>query len=136
MTVSINLVKGNELHYHYEGQANAQSCYVELDCEQEVLTATYNSEIGNAVPFSFWHGHDQRWCIPCLNAPAANNLLQSIQPIAERVISGYESIWDGNNFIAKFTDDAQAAIEEIGALCSGDNFDFETDLFSEEEQLS
>jgi hypothetical protein len=35
------------------------------------------------------------------------------------VIAGYESEWDGNNHVARFDEDAQEAIEEIGELLDG-----------------
>ena len=106
-----------DLYCQYGGQNNEQGCYVELDCAQATLSADYNPEIGNAVPFSVWHGHDQRWEIPCLRAGAANELLEDIRPLAERVVEGYESVWNGNNWVAEFDDDAQEAIKAIGELC-------------------
>jgi len=113
------------LHCHYERQSEAQGVYVELDCENELLHVEYNGEIGNAVPFSVYHGHDQRFGIPLLKTDAINRLLDEIAPLAERVIAGYESVWDGNNYVAKFSSDAQAALEEIEALCdeAGENSD-------------
>lgn len=117
-TVSIHPVSTTDsLHCHYDRQTNAQPCFIELDCETGRLCADYNGEIGNAIPMSVYHGHDQRWGIPALTAAAANALLQEIAPIAQRVVDGYESEWDGNNMVARFNDDAHAAIDEIVDLC-------------------
>ena len=116
ITIS-KLTDKNALHCQYQGQTSEQDCYIELDCRRAWLSAYYNAEIGNAVPFSAYHGHEQRFAIPCLTADVANALMEEIAPIAQRVVDGYEFDWDGNNHVAKFTDDAQAAIEEIAGIC-------------------
>ena len=113
----IELAEKNELHCRYDRQTSAQACYIELDCRRKTLTASYNAEIGNAVPFTVYHGHDQRFGIPALTTAAANALLDEVAPLAERVIAGYSSEWDGRNHVAEFDDDATAALEEITAIC-------------------
>ena len=116
-TVEIRRVaEWDALHCNYQGQTERQGCYIELDCQTGLLTATYNAEIGNAIPFSVYHGHDRRWGIPCLIADAANDLLDEISPLAQRVLDGYTSEWDGNNHVARLSDDAQAAEDEIERL--------------------
>jgi len=121
------LTEGNELFCHYRNQTSPQPCYIELDCEGETLTADYNGEIGNAVPFAVWHRRTLRFDIPILTADAANRLLDEIAPLAQRVIGGYESVWDGSNHVGTYTDDAQRAIEEIENLCDDLDFDSEND---------
>ena len=110
-----------ELFAHYDRQTEPQSCYIELDCQTGLLSASYNAEIGNAVPFSVYHGHDRRYSIPCLVADAANALMSEIAPLAQRVLDGYSSHWDGNNHVARLDDDASKADEAIEAMC--DNLD-------------
>lgn len=41
----------------YEGQSSPQPAFIELDCAESTLGAKVNGEVGNAVPFSVWHGH-------------------------------------------------------------------------------
>jgi len=132
MIIINKISDAKKLHCHYDRQTNAQDIYVELDCRNETLGVNYNGEIGNAVPFSVYHGHEQRFGIPLLTTDATNSLLDEIAPIAERVAAGYASVWDGNNNVARFNDDAQEAIEEIGALCDAafENAD-ESDIISE-----
>ncbi len=121
-----------ELHCHYDGQTNSQDCYIELDCENETLSASYNGEIGNAIPFSVYHGHNQRFGIPCLLPDAVNGLMKKIKHLADRVVDGYESHWDGNNNVARFDDDAKEAIEEIQQLCDdAENDSDETNTLQE-----
>lgn len=116
-TIDITSVTGTELHHQYPGQTSPQPCYVELDCRTGALSASYSGEIGNAVPAHVWHGHAQRWSIPALKGDAANALLEEIEPLAQRVVDGYSARWDGSNSVADFDEDAEAAREEIAALC-------------------
>jgi len=109
------LTAWDSLFRHYPQQTAQQGCYLELDCKTGVLHATYNSEIGNAIPFSVYHGHDRRYGVPCLTAAAANELLNEIAPLAQRVLDGYAARWNGNNIVADLTDDATAAEEAIEA---------------------
>lgn len=115
--ITVAAVEGTELHHQYPGQSGPQRCYVELDARTGELGAESNPEIGNAYPFDVHHGHRIRWSIPALKAPVANVLLEEIAPIADRIVAGYERVWDGSNNVARYTDDARAAEEEIGRLC-------------------
>lgn len=116
-TIDITPVSGTALYHRYPGQASPQDARVSLDCASGALTAETDPEIGNAVPVRQWHGHIRCWSIPALTADAANELLEEIEPLAQRVCDGYASRWDGSNHVADFDDDATAAIEEIAALC-------------------
>lgn len=117
MEIQISEVRGTDLHLQYPGQHRPQSCFVELDCRDGRLSAEADPEIGNASPVDVHHGHRQRWTIPTLRAKAANGLLVEIVPLAERVCCGYRSEWNGSNHVARFTDDATMAIEQIASLC-------------------
>lgn len=110
-------VRGNALYRRYSGQNAPQDCHVSLDCRKGTLTADFNPEIGNAVPFAVHHRHVQRWSIPCLTADAANALLAEIAPFAQRMLDGYECVWDGHNHVAEFSDDADDADDTIICLC-------------------
>ena len=132
MSLTIKKIESiDELYRHYDRQSSSQGCYVELDCRDEVLTASYNAEIGNAVPSAVWHGHVQRWGIPLLTVDRCNDLLDDIAPLAEQVIDGYESVWDGNNNVARFDDDAREAIDEIDHLTDESRFRDESELIEE-----
>lgn len=102
----------------YDSQYDVQSAFVELDCAGATLSSTYNSEIGNAVPFSVWHNRELRFGIsPYLKIDAINTLLDEIAPLAQRVVDGYEEEWDGSNYIGTYTDDAEEAKSEIESIC-------------------
>jgi len=119
-SVTIKPVTGKRaLFCHYKGQFSPQDCFVELDCEERTLSASYNGEIGNSIPFRVYHRRCIRWTIPCLTADAANALLEELADEAAIVCDGYESVWDGHNHIGKLDDDARAASETIQATCEG-----------------
>lgn len=111
----IHVQEPAELFCMYDGQFQPQSCYVELDLQDGTLSAGYNAEIGNAVPSAVYHGHVRRYLIPCLRGDIANQLLDTLAPLAERVITGYVSSWNGHAHIAALTDDAQDADHAINA---------------------
>lgn len=110
-------VTGLELHCHYYGQAAPQPCYVALNLGSGVLCASYNGEIGNAVPFAVVHGRTLRWTIPALKADAANSLLAEIAPFAEKLCANYDTTWDGSNNVAVFDAADRAAMDAIQAFC-------------------
>lgn len=97
----------------YPGQQDPQGTFVELDCKSGYLGADYDAEIGNAVPSDVWHGHTIRYAIPLLRGDSANRLLAEIAPLAQRVLDGYESEWNGNNTVGVLDEDAINAEREI-----------------------
>ena len=108
----------DELVCEYPNQQEPQPCFIELDLKAQAMRAAYNCEIGNAVPFSVWHGHDRRYPVALLCADSANQLMESLAVLAERVIAGYTSEWDGSNHNAEFSDEAFIADARIWELCS------------------
>jgi len=131
MTVTIReCTETTELLRRYHGQNEPQGAYIELGLRHETMHATYNAEIGGAIPFSVYHGHDRRYGIPTFTAKAANRLMHELLPLAERVVAGYESVWDGHNHVAHLSEDAQAADAEIAERC-----EFECENASEPDVL-
>lgn len=111
----IECTQDDELYAHYHGQTEPQSAYIELDTQEGSLHATYDSDIGGAIPFSVYHGLDRRYRIPVLTAEATNRVMQEIAPLADRIIAGTKAEWDGNNTVAVLNEDARAAEEELEA---------------------
>lgn len=109
------------LYEHYSGQTEPQPAYIQLDCREGTLSANVNGEIGNAVPFSVWHGHDKRYTVSFeLCAKSINSVLDYVAPLAQQICDAYESHWDGSNEVAKFTlegDVMRTIEEEIQSLC-------------------
>jgi len=114
------------LYRKYPGQSEAQKAYVEINCKNETLDAAYDAEIGNAVTMDEHHGHVLSFeCRNSLSGDEVMQLLESILPMAQRVIDGYTSELDsrGDNMVGRFTDDADSAIDEITAAIAFDAAD-------------
>lgn len=97
----------------YPGQCNLQDCYIELDTETGGVCAEYNPEIGTAVPMRNWHGIARRYSIPVMSADCANQLMDELRPLFERVVTGTTVEWNGSNHVGIINDDAWDAEEEI-----------------------
>ncbi len=105
-----------ELYRRFDGQSEAQDAYIALDLDNASLCASYNSEVGNAIPSEVRYGFERRYNIPILTGDAANRAMQKIRPMAERIVADWEREWNGNNHVAVLGEDAQAAEEEIEEL--------------------
>jgi len=107
------------LYHKYPQQTNPQGAYIEIDCENESVRAYWNGEIGNAIPFSVYHGHDRRYGVPgTLHGMAITRLFEDPEFVAlcQRIVDGYESHWDGNNHVARLDDDAREAEQELESM--------------------
>jgi hypothetical protein len=123
----IECTSPTELYRRYSGQSDAQDAYIELDLREGTLLADWNSEVGNAVPFTVAHGFERRYSIPILTGDAANRVMQQIAPLADRILADWEEVWDGNNMVARFGEDAQAADAEIVGLLGIDLSEYRAD---------
>ena len=107
----------------FGGQTAPQRAYIEFDCENKAVHAAYNPEVGSngAVPMDVWHRRALRFTCPNnQDAEYYNDLMADLLPTLEKILSGYESVWDGSNYIGKYTDEAEAAIEEAEKECAYD----------------
>jgi hypothetical protein len=115
--VTVHQVKSiSDILRIYPRQQNPQDAYIELDCKTGYLGASYNGEIGNAVPSDVYHGHTIRYGMALLQPATVNSLLAQIAPLAQGVVNGYTSEWDGNNLVGVLNNDAKEADEEIRQL--------------------
>ena len=118
-TIAINYLDLDDptaLYCQYPRQHQPQPCYVELDCDHNTIGADYSGEIGGSVPARVWHNRVLRWSIPALTASAANNLLDEIAPLCERLLVGYSCDWDGSNHVGRLTDAARDIEQQVEAL--------------------
>lgn len=117
MDIKIKLVTGNGLYLKYPVETSPQPCFVELDARTGALSASANAIIGSGQPMDVFNGHALRWKIPALRTEIANALLAEIAPLAERIVRGYESRWNGQSTVGHYSEDATAAIEEVERAC-------------------
>ena len=112
------------LHQQYPGQNNVQGTFVELDLETGRMEASYNPEIGNAVPVAVWHDRVLRFDLSGpLRGAVATELLHDLAPDAQIVLDRAEIDWDGNNHVGKLDEvgaAASARMEKIIAQYGGD----------------
>lgn len=80
---------------------------------------------GDGVPAREWHGHLEAFALPVQGVTARDwvFLQEALAPLVGRVMAGYEEAWNGNNHVAQFSADAQAAREEIGRLIERWSYD-------------
>lgn len=98
----------------YPGQFQTQASFFELTEGSNLILPEWNGEIGNAVPFSVYHGRDRRYHFsPQLKLAAVNRLGRTILPLLERVRAGISVDWDGNNYVAVLSEDAISAENEV-----------------------
>ncbi len=108
-----------DLFRRYDGQTNAQNAYLKLDLETGEFTADYDPNLGG-YPEAVYRNRRLTWQIPTLTAEAANRSLDSLAPLARRILDGSAIVLDRNsNLIGQLDDDATAASDEIQDLCQG-----------------
>lgn len=112
--MEIRYVEGLDTFRHYRGQTNPQRAEIVLDCEHEILTAGYATEIGSGMPARRYYNREIAWTIPHLRTTALKNLMDEIAPLAEIILDGYTEKYDrNNNHIGVLDDDAENAYNAI-----------------------
>lgn len=107
----------SDFRYTFPGQFQQQTAFFELDTQSGLVNAMHNPEIGNAIPFSVYHGFDRRYGFnPNLKMRTVNEIGKKCIALWQRVINGTEAVWDGNNNVARLSEDAHAAEAEIIAI--------------------
>jgi len=100
------------LYHKYPGQFEEQPAFVEMD-EDGVVRADWNGEIGNAIPFSVYHGVQMRWSIsPLISGAVLDELLtegSELRLLLADVHAGHTVEWDGSNHVGRLTDSAKDA---------------------------
>jgi len=102
----------------YYGQLTPQPAFVELICRGEgAVSAGINGDIGAAVPMYVWQNLAVRWVIPPeTTGPSLKALFEEeyFLDLCKRILSGFEEVWDGSNYVGRFSEDAASAIGEAG----------------------
>lgn len=68
----------------------------------------------NSTPIEVYHGHIRVHTID--GHPHEDDIrhdLEACADLVQRVLAGYESVWDGHNHVAHYTEDAEAAWESL-----------------------
>lgn len=117
------------LYCRYPTQIQSQPAYVSLNLETGEIDADYSGEIGNAVPANVWHGLVRRYPInPQLTGAQVGELLDRLLPTLQRVLDGSSIEWDGNNYVGRLDENAEAAENELAMAGDELGREYETDL--------
>jgi hypothetical protein len=110
----------NPAHLYCHDAGKMQPCHLALDLSTGELTADYNPEVdadqGPKIPQAVWDSRTLWWTIPCLTSRAANELLDDIRPLAERVLAGSKIVEGWDRLIGELDEDANAAQDELTAI--------------------
>ena len=122
------------LYVQYDRQTNAQDAYVEIHADGTVDYES-NSEIGNAVPVSVWHGRIRRIPIPNHLTPTGYQQLHDfIKDELEILINGMDEKWDGSNWVGTLTEEARETLDQLEYASSQgewDSFDSDEEALAE-----
>jgi len=113
-TVKIRpVVEPDALYCRYAGNYEPQPVYISLDLADGALYADYRAT--NDTPGRVWLGQVRTWEIPPLVADAANELMQDIAPLAQRILDGSDIEVNPRtgDRVGVLNDDAMAAEWEI-----------------------
>lgn len=90
--------------------------YLALDTRDGSLFVGWSYQSDNAVPMGVWHGIVRRYNLPtATNAEALTKAINKgeFDGLFDRICKGTEVVWNGNNHVARSTDDVVAAEEEL-----------------------
>lgn len=90
--------------------------YLEIDTETGEVSVGQSHQSDNAVPMRVWHGIDRRIHLSSLvDAEALTEGINAgeIDALVRRVCAGTETVWDGNNHVARCTPDVEDAEEAL-----------------------
>lgn len=102
------------LYQRYQGQTRPQDVYVQIDWEEKKISTDWNGEIGNSVPFSVWHGRVDQFSLPAGILPTeANQIMEEIEPIAEKLSALFTCEWDGSNHVGRWTSEGKDKLQDL-----------------------
>lgn len=102
------------LFAHYPVQCFPQPAYIEIDPSDGTVELDWKAELGDGMPAAEWHGLICR--IPCANnlsRAQCRALLKRIEPLVDVVCDGFDTAWDGRNWVGRYTPQAERALEDI-----------------------
>ncbi len=100
------------VYMHYSDEESPQPAYVELDCRNKTLSATWDTGEDD------YYDHIRRYpCRNTLTTDEINGLLDKLMPLALRVVNGYRTVRSGDYGVAVLNEDAQLAEHEIKLRC-------------------
>lgn len=89
----------------YPGREYPQGAYLQLRLAAEPphLCATFNGEVGTAVPEDVYHGHTLRFDFPCdARLRDVRGTMRIVAPMCAELAKGYSTRFDGQSMVGVF----------------------------------
>ena len=100
----------------YLGQAYLQGAYIQLRMSDETpnLCATFNGEIGNAVPSDVYHGYTLRFDFPSeASLKDVRSAIKKVAPMCAELAKGFDTDWDGNNMVGVYDSNLRDKVQNV-----------------------
>ena len=118
-TTQIKALRGRRpLYCQYPRQSAPQHAFIAID-EEGMVSAAFNTDIGNAVPSAVWNGHTLRMRVSSnISAPTLRAFIarSDVRTFLERIHIGHTIEWDGSNHKGRLTNDALSAFMALSRL--------------------
>lgn len=104
------------LHHQYDGDFEPLPAYIEIDPEDDELSAGIGEE--QCTPIYVCLGKSYRVSVSAeLTHDEVVALMDEIKPLAEKVAEGHSTEWDGSNIVGKLDACAEKALLKIEKIC-------------------
>lgn len=118
------VVTEDELYHRYDQRQQPQPAQLNLDLRDGSMWCNYDPLIEGGMTQSAYNGLVLVATIPHLTADAANELMNELKDLAQTVLNGANTYWNGHDDVGKLTDAAaSAAWDEIREICAGTPFE-------------
>jgi len=93
---------------------NGQQAPIYLVIDWEAGTVDAEVHYGDGVPESIWNGRATRIKLPnSIDASLLHDDVEDLMNKINEIATGYETVWNGSNWIGSFTGDARADLDEL-----------------------
>ena len=99
----------------YPGREFPQGAYLQLrmSAEPPYLCATFNGEVGPAVPEDVYHGHTLRFDFPCTALlKDVRGAMKKVAPMCAELAKGYDTRFDGQSMVGVYDHALRDRIQE------------------------
>ena len=101
--------------WQYPGRDYPQGAYLQLrmSAEPPHLCATFNGEVGTAVPEDVYHGHTLRFDFPCdALLKDVREAMKKMAPLCAQLARGYDTRFDGQSMVGVYDHALRDCIQE------------------------
>ncbi len=112
----------DDLFHAEPGRGTVQPCHLSLNLDTGDMTCGYDPSVDPGwYPMLVRHQVVLWVPIPCLTPTTANELMETVTPLAEQILADSAVDWDGSNVVGTLYEGAAAALAEMVAGCDPAN---------------